>query len=168
MPGPVRKDRKHGRTPTTGANDWIEVTDVPFEDAPSLPKPGAGKRWHPWTLDWYAEASAMPHCTLWGKADWRLLFDLARMKDAWYKQGEDGKASEAAQIRLRERDLGIGPGALAALKIKYVPLVVEDDSPDLRHESQVAVEQDQAASNPQTAGKVTSLAERRAAITKSA
>lgn len=172
MPGPTSKSVKHGRTPTTGANDWIEVPDVPFEGAPPLPRLGATERsrakWHAWTEQWYEEVSQMPHCARWRKSDWRLLFDLARMKDAWYKGGEDAKASESAQIRLRERDLGIGQGALAALRIKYVPVVVPDDGPDLRAEGQIAVDQDQAASDPAVAGKVTSLADRRAAITKSA
>lgn len=173
MPGPASKTVKHGHTPTTGANDWTDVDDVPFEGAPALPRLGATERsrakWHLWTEQWYAQVSKMPHCKLWKPSDWQLLFDLARMKDAWYKEGEDAKASMSAQIRLRERDLGIGPGALTALKIRYRP--VRDDAsgePDLRAEGQRAVEQANAASDPSKAGKVTSLDARRAAITKSA
>lgn len=171
MPGPSSKSVKHGHTPTTGANDWVEVPDVAFEGAPKLPAYGRDKRskWHPWTEEWYAEVSTMPHCSRWRTSDWRLLFDLCRMKDAWYRAGEEAKASEAAQIRLRERDLGIGPGALNALKIKLV--AVRDDAsnePDLRVDGQRTVDQETAASDPTLAGKVTSLTDRRAAITKSA
>jgi hypothetical protein len=169
MPGPESKGgRKHGHTPSTGANDWIDVPDVPFEDAPPLPQYGTDKRskWHPWTVEWYADVSRMPHCVLWRQTDWRKLFDLARMKDAAYREGADAKTSQLAEIRHREDALGMDDKSRKNLKIRYVPAAVEDDGPDLRTEQQVSIDQDQAAST--TAGKVTSLAERRAAIIKSA
>jgi hypothetical protein len=171
MPGPPRKDVKHGRTPTTGANDWIDVDDVPFEGAPPLPRLGPSERsrqkWHPWTLEWYAEVSAMPHCVRWKQTDWRTLFDLARMKDQWYKDGDEAKTSLAAEIRHRENALGLTEASRKAMKIRYVPVRASDE-PDLRHEGTRAHEQATAASDPAKAGKVLSMAERRAAIVKTA
>lgn len=171
MPGPARKTVKHGRTPNVGP-DWTEVDDVPFEGAGPLPPVGGRKKWHDWTVEWYAEVSTMPHCALWGRSTWRLLFDLARMKDAWYKDGDDAKASASAQIRLRERDLGIGPGALAALKIRYVPVLEAADGADEPRggsDDQFAVDQDDTGADPDSPpAKPISLADRRRAITKSA
>jgi hypothetical protein len=169
MPGPPRKDVKHGRTPTTGTNDWIDVDDVPFEDAPPLPQYGSDKRskWHPWTVEWYADVSRMPHCKLWRATDWRKLFDLARMKDAAYRDGSDAKTSALAEIRHREDALGMDDAARRRLKIRYVPLRGEEQ-PDLRTEGHQAVEQETAATDPDKAGKVVSLKDRRAAITKTA
>lgn len=172
MPGPARKDVKHGRTPTTGANDWIDVDDVPFEDAPPLPRLGATERsrakWHLWTEQWYAEVSQMPHCARWTATDWRTLFDLARMKDQWYKDGDEAKTSQAAEIRHRESALGMTEASRRTLKIRYVPVRAGEDDLDLRHEGTRGLELENAASDPATAGKVTSLADRRAAISKTA
>jgi hypothetical protein len=166
MPGPPSKSAKHGRTPTTGANDWIEVPDVPFDGAPPLPALGR-RKWHAWTLDWYAAASTMPHCVRWKPSDWQRMFDLARMKDNYYRDGEDAKTSAAAEIRHRENALGMDEASRRVLKIKYIPFR-EDDGPDLRHEGHTSHEQETAASDPTTAGKVTSLTDRRNAIIKSA
>lgn len=172
MPGPARKDVKHGRTPTTGANDWIDVVDVPFTEAPALPRLGMTERsrakWHPWTEEWYREVSSMPHCVRWKPTDWRKLFDLARMKDQWYKDGDEAKTSQAAEIRHREAELGMTEAARRAQKIRYVPSRAADDEPDLRHEGTRAQDVVNAASDPQKAASVTSLAARREAITRSA
>lgn len=172
MPGPAAKTVKHGRTPTTGANDWIDVEDVPFDAAPALPRLGASERsrskWHQWTLDWYADVSTMPHCVRWKATDWRTLFDLARLKDQWYKDGDEAKTSLSAEIRHRENALGLTDAGRKALKIRYVPVRAEDEGPDMRHDGTRAQELENAASDPEQAGKVTSLADRRAAISRSA
>lgn len=167
MPGPAAKQVKHGHTATTGANDWIEVEDVPFEDAPPLPTLGGRKKWHQWTLDWYAEASRMPHCRLWRDTDWRKLFYLAKLYDAQMRADEP-KTSADTEIRRREAELGFDMASRRALKIRYVPVRAEDDGPDLRAEGQRSVEQDLAAADPQTAGSVIPLADRRRNITKTA
>lgn len=172
MPGPASKDVKHGRTASTGANDWIDVVDEPFEGAPPLPRLGATEKsrvkWHAWTVEWYAEVSKMPHCARWKSTDWRNLFDLARMKDQWYKDGDEAKTSLAAEIRHRENALGMTEASRRTLKIRYVTSKSAENDPDLRSEGHQSVEQDKAATDPSKAGKVLSMAERRASIVKSA
>ena len=104
--------------------DWIEVVDVPFGDAPALPKRPHG-RWSAWTLRWWHAVSTMPHCILWELDDWQFAFDTALIA-AWF---HSGKMTQAAELRQREKIMGTTLDARRDLRIRYVEAVAEQERP---------------------------------------
>lgn len=166
MPGPDPKPVKHGHTANT-AGEWTDVEDVPFTGAPALPKLGGTKKWHQWTIDWYAQVSVMPHCKLWRKTDWIKLFDLARMKDRVYKDPAP-KTSDESEIRRRENEIGSTLSGRRLLKIRYVPVKQAAEEVDLRRGGDgVAHDQADTGADPaKLPPGVPSLDERRRSIIK--
>jgi hypothetical protein len=122
MPGPEPQGRKHGRTPNTLTNgDWREYEDVPFADAPPMPKPpGRRKSWHVMAEKTWKIASAMPHCVDWREEDWLALETLMHETDLYYNtDDEKKKTAQINQIRLMKNALGMGEQGRKEQKIRY-------------------------------------------------
>ena len=166
MSGPAPQERKHGRTPnskTHGTSDWREYEDVPFDGAPPMPDPpGRHKTWHPMAAEQWRTASKMPHCVDWRDEDWHALLTLMYEVERYYRAKDDDKTTaQMTEIRRQKAALGIGDQARVQLRIRYKQKVepgLAGDGPDGSRE----VVDD--GSRP--AGKVVSMKDRRANITK--
>lgn len=104
-------------------HDWTEVVDVPYDgDRPSLPKgtPAATRRW------WEA-VSSMPHCVLWSPTEWQFALDTARVHAAFV----GGDLVRAAELRIREAQMGTTRDALRDLRIRYVDEPSSEESSDV-------------------------------------
>lgn len=158
MPGPEQKDRKHGRTPTTGTNtgEWREYPDSPFDGAPPMPaRTGRKKTWHPMAEEWWLTTSTLPHAKDWRPEDWFQIRILLEEYETYYTTvREKQKTTQLAEIRRREMALGIGDEGLKHKKIRYVP--VDDVTSPTRSDG---------PQSTRAAGKVVSIRDRRAAIT---
>lgn len=121
----VRRTNK----PTPGT-EWVEVDNVPF-DGPPLPTrdvsgvsvtdagviPGSG--WPESTLTWWEAVRTMPHAARWTPAEWATAVSgaeaHARFAEAW--RG----CATGAELRAREKALGMTADARRDLRIRYVP-----------------------------------------------
>lgn len=129
MPVTGRKPKPEGQAvtrhrPTT---DWTEVVNVPFTEAPKLPRSQPdGRPWPAWTKRWWATVSRMPHCALWGEPDWQFAFDTAVLVAKFHSEGTTGLATE---IRNREKVLGTTVDFRRDLRIRYVDPQPEAETP---------------------------------------
>jgi hypothetical protein len=114
--------------------DWIEVVDVPFEDAPRFPKyrglslldgTEIPVPWPKATKRWWRVVSHMPHCILWDESDWQFALDTALVAAAFH----EGKMTQAVELRNREKILGLTLDARRDLRIRYVEAVAEQERP---------------------------------------
>ena len=125
------REQARNRMPAAEGTEWRDVIDVPFTDAPPLPprdessSTSEGRpigifadRWPKSTLAWWKVVSAMPHCALWYPADWRYAMDTAEAH-ARFAEGWKGCAS-GAELRMRERRLGMTHDDRRDLRIRYV------------------------------------------------
>lgn len=124
-----KEDRSQVRHRVPPVHEWTEVEDVPFTDAPPLRDRATGgisvlevgaansPDWPQATLDWWRDISRMPHCALWTAAEWRYAMDTAevhaRTMEAW-------KGYTGAELRQREKLLGMLPDYRRDLRIRYV------------------------------------------------
>lgn len=164
MPGPAAQDRKHGRTPNSlSKGEWREYDDVPYTDAPPMPKPPAGRRksWHEMAVELWETASVMPQCKDWRPEDWSalkvLMFEVHR-----YYCTPDGKKTMAqlTEIRRQKIALGIGEVGRKEMKILYRQRV----EPGLEGAGPAGAREVVQHGAPATAGKVVSMKDRRSAI----
>lgn len=166
MPGPAPQERKHGRTPNSlSSGDWREYADVPFTGAPPMPKPpGKRRAWDDMAVEMWESASVMPHCKDWRAEDWLALKVLMCEVDVYYRTPDaKKKTAQITEIRRQKTALGIGDQGRREQKILYKQRVepgLPGDGPDGARE----VVDDGGTITP--AGKVLSLKDRRAAITK--
>lgn len=119
MPVPGAKPKPDGqkRHRVKSPVDWVEVLDVPFGDAPKLPRSRLqGRPWPARTKQWWKAVSAMPHCTLWSPADWEFAIDTAMLAAEFH----DGDVRVAPELRQREKILGTTMDARRDLRIRYV------------------------------------------------
>ena len=128
------EDRSQARNrmpPAVGA-EWVEVVDLPH-DGPKLPprddpeygegKPpalmGQGRAWPKSTLAWWEAVRTMPHAARWSEAEWATAIGAAETH-ARFAEGWKGCAS-GAELRQREKLLGMTADARRDLRIRYVP-----------------------------------------------
>lgn len=99
-------------------HDWVEVEDVPFEGGPDLPEMMASGDlpWHPRTRDKWDTWRAMPHCKLWGPAEWDFALDAIEIAGLFHHTGEQKYATE---LRNREKVLGTTLDYRRSLRIRY-------------------------------------------------
>jgi hypothetical protein len=149
--------------------DTIEVLDEPFPGPwPELPKPPGRRKWHDLAVRWWDTIRVQPICSLWDASEWLFAVETFVFKDELFRSSTSDhgfKTTLLAEIRHREAILGTTAEARRRLRVVYVPAPEPDvvgNGPDLPVE---VVEQRVAAAGQ--AG-VTSLAERRARLTKSA
>lgn len=119
------------RNPQAEGTEWQEVAEVPFTGAPKLPprdecsSSSEGRplgvfadRWPKSTERWWKAISTMPHCALWLDADWAYAIATAEAH-ARFAEGWRGCAS-GAELRMRERRLGMTHDDRRDLRIRYV------------------------------------------------
>jgi len=73
-------------------------------------------QWPAETRRWWKAVSTMPHCALWGEADWQFAFDTAVIASAFHA----GDLRLAAELRAREKILGTTADARRDLRIRYI------------------------------------------------
>jgi hypothetical protein len=97
---------------------WTEVVDVPFKDGPPLPPRRAnGQAWPRWIRQKWRAWSRMPHCASWCQADWEFALDSIELAARFY---DGGPTSVAAELRNRERVMGVTWASRQAMRILYV------------------------------------------------
>ncbi|MET8648421.1 hypothetical protein [Nocardia aurea] len=124
MPVGGRKPKPAGqaRNRVKPVHDWTEVENVPFESAPALPDARAdGRPWSARTRQKWTAWSEMPHCKLWGPAEWDFALDSIELA----AQFHEGNPRVATELRNRERVLGTTADYLRDLRIRYVDAAVE-------------------------------------------
>lgn len=124
-----------GRKPNTGTpvrhrvkpvHEWVEVPDVPFDGACSLPKTQPGQpSWPTATRHWWKAVSRMPHCSVWAESDWQFALDTALVAAAFH--GGDIRAAQ--ELRRREKVMGTTLDARRNLRIRYMPAEQEEERP---------------------------------------
>jgi hypothetical protein len=115
------------RVPPAQGTEWQNVENVPF-DGPALGDRPAALRevpdgvdvttWPQATLDWWEDVRTMPHAILWTRADWAVARSAAEAH-ARFVEGWRGCAS-GAELRAREKQLGMYADARRDLRIRYV------------------------------------------------
>lgn len=95
-------------------HDWIEVVDLPFEgESPDLPE---DVEWSVFTLRWWEVIRHLPHAALWHPGDWLAAISCAFVVEQHWED-------PTAELRLREKNLGMTTDALRDLRIRYVPVI---------------------------------------------
>lgn len=120
MPPAGRKPKPAGQAINRNkpVHDWTEVADIPFEGGPDLPEMRAdGRRWPERTRDKWDAWRSMPHCKLWGLAEWNFALDTIELAATFHDTGESKYATE---LRNREKILGTTGDFLRDLRIRYV------------------------------------------------
>lgn len=97
-------------------HEWIDVPDTPYGGRPIGKHPVPGETWAPGTREWWRSTATMPHCILWGPANWQYAKDTAVTYDRWLK----GDKARAGELRNRAKQLGTTLDSLRDLRIRYV------------------------------------------------
>lgn len=130
MPVSGRKPKPQGqarnRMPAT--HEWTEVVRVPFDGGPDLPDMRSdGRRWSDRTKAKWDAWRAMPHCKLWGPAEWDFALDSIELAALVH----DGEPRHSTELRNREKVLGTTLDYLRDLRIRYVDAPSESDSAEV-------------------------------------
>lgn len=131
VPGVKPKEDRSQVRHRARVHEFTEVDNVPFEGGPELTPRSviadpllwaeAGvvpmEGWPPATQRWWNAIRRMPHCTLWSEGDWefaQLTAEVhARVCEGW-------KGYTGAELRQREKLMGVYLDARRDLRIKYV------------------------------------------------
>lgn len=119
MPVAGRKPKPEGQAVNRNkpTHDWTEIPDVPFSGGPKLPKTRVnGQPWMKRTRDKWTAWSSMPHCTMWGPAEWDFALDAIELAAQFHA----GDAKVATELRNREKVLGTTGDYRRDLRIRYV------------------------------------------------
>lgn len=119
MPVTGRKLKPAGESVTRHkpTHEWTEIENVPFDGGPDLPEMRSdGRRWPERTRLKWAAWRSMPHCKLWGPAEWDFAFDSIELAALLH----DGDPKHATELRNREKVLGTTGDYLRDLRIRYV------------------------------------------------
>lgn len=128
MPVTGRKAKPEGEARHRGkpTYEWTDIDDVAFTGGPKLPRTRAnGQPWMKRTKDKWAAWSSMPHCTLWGPAEWDFALDAIELA-AQFHAGDEKVATE---LRNREKVLGTTHDYRRDLRIRYVEPKPDNDTP---------------------------------------
>lgn len=68
----------------------------------------------------------MPHCSLWSDSDWEFAFDTAALKAMFHMTPTNVLATE---VRNREKVLGTTADYRRDLRIRYVAVKAENETP---------------------------------------
>lgn len=120
MPVSGRKPKPQGQAVTRHkpTHDWTEVENVPFEGGPDLPQWRAdGRQWPDRTRAKWDAWRSMPHCKLWGPAEWDYALDTIELAATFHQTGEPKYATE---LRNREKVMGTTLDYLRDLRIRYI------------------------------------------------
>jgi hypothetical protein len=99
---------------------WTDVESTPFTGGPKLPQCRAnGQRWSAAMRQRWAAWSSMPHCRLWGPADWEFGLDTLEIAARFH---DTGAAAWSTELRYRERVMGTTYDARQGMRIRYIDL----------------------------------------------
>jgi hypothetical protein len=120
MPVKGARPKPPGQAVTRHARlDWTEVPNVPFTGGPPLPKRRHnGNEWPESCVRKWAAWSTMPHCALWGPADWQFAFDSIEVAAAMMREGFDTR--RASELRCREKVMGTTVDYRRDIRVRYV------------------------------------------------
>jgi hypothetical protein len=102
--------------------DWLEVPNVPFHGRPMPKRPG-GRRWPAGTVAKWRAWSRMPHAAQWTESDWSFAVDTLHIAAKFY---QSGSTAAAAELRIREAQMGATWASRQSLRLRYV--APHDDS----------------------------------------
>lgn len=118
MPAVGRKQKPAGQAVTRHQGlEWTEVVNTPFAGGPKLSKRPNGKPWPDGIVRRWHAYSTMPHCVLWGEADWEFAVDTLVMA-ARYFEGADPRM--AAELRNREKVMGTTMDFRRDIRVRYI------------------------------------------------
>jgi hypothetical protein len=111
MAAPGTKPKPPGqalhRNPTL---EWTDVVDVPFDgESPDLPEGD----WSSFTVRWWDVVRRLPHAINWHAGDWLSAIECAAVVEKTWE-------NPTAELRIREKALGLTTDALRDLRIRYV------------------------------------------------
>jgi hypothetical protein len=101
-------------------HSYIEIPNRRYEGpVPALPD---DVEWSERTRGWYGRVSRMPHAVLWDTGDWEYLVETAYIHHEFTRRAREGMslAQTAAELRNRERNLGLTWEGRLTLRIRYV------------------------------------------------
>lgn len=128
MPVTGRKPKPQGqaRHRVAPTHDWVEVENVPFEDGPELSETRSdGRPWSKRTAEKWDVWRAMPHCKLWGAAEWDFALDSIEVAAKFHETSDTKFATE---LRNREKVLGTTNDYRRDLRIRYVEPVAASEA----------------------------------------
>lgn len=128
MPVAGRKPKPQGesRNRMKPTHDWTEVDDVPFVGGPKLPRTRTnGQPWMKRTKDKWSAWASMPHCVLWGEAEWDFALDAIELAAQFHA----GNERVATELRNREKVLGTTGDFRRDLRIRYVEPKPDNETP---------------------------------------
>jgi hypothetical protein len=101
--------------------EWTEVEDVPFEGPspdllPLIDAETGESLWHPQTLAWYEIVRHLPHAVLWREGEWHEIYLCALLLNRLVY----GVNGVAAELRLRQKAIGLTADERRDLRIRYV------------------------------------------------
>lgn len=117
---PPREDRSSVRN-RGASSGWIGVPDLPFEEGVQR-ELSTDFPWPERTVKWWSIIRVMPHVRLWDESDWEFAEATALIHAALWS----GDTNRAAELRIRERSLGVTEESRRALRIRYMA----PDDPD--------------------------------------
>jgi hypothetical protein len=128
--GPVPKPADQRVSRREPAHGWIDIPDVPYrgKGRPKLPADVPNE-----TLEWWIALTTMPHCVLWTKTDWQYAALTATIHAAVV----NGDLARAAELRIREMQMGVTLDSRRALRIRYVSADHEPKNEDEEPSSRV-------------------------------
>jgi hypothetical protein len=104
-------------------HDWVEVEDVAFAGGLKLPaRRTNGRTWDKRTRAKWEAWRTMPHCKLWGSAEWDFALDSIELAALMH----DGDPKHATELRNREKVLGTTLDFRRDLRIRYVEPAQQD------------------------------------------
>jgi hypothetical protein len=122
LTGPKPKPEDQRRNQNRPNIDWIQVVDVPYTG----PVPELNGSPPAFTKRWWSIVSRMPHCILWDDADWLFAVETAQVHTAWVRSKFG--ASQAIELRQREKQLGLTWENRRDLRIKYIEAAAEEQT----------------------------------------
>lgn len=117
-----REDRSTVRN-RGATNGWIGVPDLPFTDGEKR-ELSPVMDWPARTEKWWSVIRVMPHVRLWDESDWEFAEATAFIHAALWS----GETNKAAELRIRERTMGVTEESRRALRIRYMPPDDEDNA----------------------------------------
>jgi hypothetical protein len=106
---------------------WIEVPNLPYDGpVPRLPQRNSKVPWSTRAKRKWKAWSSMPHCRLWGEAEWDFALDSLEVAERFY----DGESARAAELRTREKQMGTTFDYRRDLRIRYVDPDARDREDD--------------------------------------
>lgn len=133
MPVPGRKEKPDGQKLNRNkpVHAWLEVPDLPYDGVvPRLPQRHSKVPWSARAKRKWKAWSSMPHCQLWGEAEWDFAIDSLEIAERFY----EGESARASELRTREKQMGTTFDYRRDLRIRYVDADALDRADEVERE----------------------------------